>query len=365
MGTHNIRSALLRLILAICSLTAFLSCRSGETDTTRTTSTGQVSLYFTDDISNFKQVVLTVQKVQLINSGTRSSCNLLGSPVSMDIPRLAGLMQYMDSADCQASPYNRIHIEVDQNLELMDFTGTRSACRFTSYLDSSNKLNTLQCTAGTCTLDINGAVRRGALEILADRNNKLALDFDLKSFTVENFGDASACSVTMKVTPLEDSEIMQREDRDSISGGIFELDTTNRSCILRKGQRPFTMSYAGISETAQPGIDTLLQTAQDKRFTAVIQTTELDLDTRNFDASAVSVKARGIVQALNPPTNTFTLQYRLPDLILQVSFDPATVDGFLANDSEVEVKFSGYDTASGTYHAERVAVKEGGRETDN
>lgn len=357
--------ALVRVSVVVFSIVAFLSCGSGKTDTTPNSSTGQVSLYFTDNIAGFKQVVLTVQKVQLINSGTRTNCNLLVSPVSMDIPRLANLMQFVDVADCQAGPYNRIHIELDQNVELMDEAGARSGCRFTSYLDSSNKLNTLQCAAGACTLDINGAVRRGALEILASRNNKLALDFDLKSFTVENFGDPSACSVTMKVTPLEDSEIMQREDREGISGGIFNLDTIMRSCTVRKGQRPFTMSYAGISDATQPGLDILLQTAQDERFITVIQTTKLDLDTRILEASALSMKVRGFVQALNASSNTFTLKYRQPNLMMQVSFDPTAVDGVLGNESEVEVKLSGYDSVNGIYHAERVAVKEGGRETDN
>jgi hypothetical protein len=248
MEARTIRSLLFTAGIAACSLAAFLSCGPDTNNTAQDESAGTVSLYFTDGMSDFRQVVLTVQKVQLINSGTRSVCDLLsGLPVTMDITRLSSLMQFADAADCKAGSYNRIHVELDQNLELMDASGARSACRFTSYLDSNDKLNTLQCAAGTCSLDINGATRRGALSILPDRNNKLALDFDLKNFAVQDLGDPAACSVTMKVTPLEDSEIAQRRSRESISGGIFDLDAPNRSFTLRKNQRPMTVSYAGAA----------------------------------------------------------------------------------------------------------------------
>ena len=367
MDRKTIISAFVLTAVLACLIPAFFSCGSGQDTSSQSGGTGMVDLYFTDDAADYKEVLLTVHRVQLINSGNQVSCDLLEAPVALDIPRLADLMQFGNAASCPSGSYNRIHIELEQSLELMDKTGAFSGCRFTSYLDNSNQSNMLNCNSdtGICALDINGAVRRGALEILRDRNNKLSLDFDLKSFIVENFGDPSACSVALKVRPLEDSEIIQRRDKESISGAIVGLDTAARSCTLKKGSRPFAMTYGGISEAAQPGLNALLLTAQEMRFTALVQAAALDLEAYKVDATAISVTVRGLVQDLDLSAKTFALQYKPPDRTIMVSYDPSAVEGPLADTAKVEVALSGFDEVSGVYRAERVALRKTGRDPDN
>jgi hypothetical protein len=168
----------------------FHSCSGGGSGSSGgNTSSGTVALYATDDMSNQQQVIATINKVTILNTGSGASCDVLTAPTTINIADLSDVLQLLNVANCPAVPYNRLQIEFDKSVELMEQSGTQSSCSFTSYKDDSNRPNVLQCNDTTCTLDINGAVN-----VLVNQYNNVALDFNLKDFDVDNFGTPS-CSV--------------------------------------------------------------------------------------------------------------------------------------------------------------------------
>jgi hypothetical protein len=170
----------LTLVLGFSAFSLY-SCHGGG-GSDGGSSSGAVGLYLTDDISLFTQVTATIDKVQLLNTGSGASCDLLTIPTAVNIAELANVMQLMNVTQCPAVPYNRIHLEFEKSVELTSGpTGTppdtTSLCSFVSYKDEGkgNQPNKLDCSGTTCSLDINGAVN-----VLANQQNKLALDFNLK-----------------------------------------------------------------------------------------------------------------------------------------------------------------------------------------
>jgi hypothetical protein len=188
------------MVLALTAGMLLYSCGGGENG--GTDRSGTIALYVTDDLSGYRQVNATINAVDLMNTGSGASCRVFTGPQTFAITELAAVMQLINVSSCPAVSYNRIRIEFAKGVELMDLAENKSSCMFTSYRDHQNKPNALACGQDTCTLDINGAVN-----VLADQQNRLALDFDLKNFDVVNFGDLSTCSVTMKVSPLRAGDI--------------------------------------------------------------------------------------------------------------------------------------------------------------
>jgi hypothetical protein len=162
-------------------------------------STGTVALFATDDISNYKQIISTINKVQLQQGANGMTCDVLTIPVTVDISNLSSVIQLLNVSNCFSGSYNKIHIEFEKSSMLMDQGNTSATCSFTSYKDNNNQPNTLQCNESNCSLDINGAVN-----VLANQSNRLVLDFDLKEFEVNNFPSAN-CSATTKISSLDTS----------------------------------------------------------------------------------------------------------------------------------------------------------------
>lgn len=326
------------------AVAAFLySCGGGSAP-----STGTVSLFAADDISGFEQVAAVINGVSLLNTGSGASCDLLVEPAAMDVAELSDEILLLNVADCPSRSYNRIRIVFKKSVTLTDATGTQT-CEFVSYKDSAGQPNVLNCTAdGTCTLDVNGAVN-----VFANQNEKLALDFILKDFEVTGFPNPG-CQVTMKVSPLNASGMMgkiQQGYHEAVSGTISALDVTAKTFMLKRGSTRFVVDYSAV---AQEGIDELLQFAQDKSLRVSVTATSIDAGS-DVAASGIFVKAEGTVAGLG--ATTFTLQFGLSDSIT-VDYSGAVVEGAspLADGASVDVNLSGVNGT--TYMASKVEVEE-------
>jgi len=335
----------------------FSSCSGGG----EKTSSGTVALFLTDSIADYQQVTATINKVQLRHTGSGATCDVFTGPVTVDFTNVAGVMQLIELSSCPAVPYNRIHIEFAKSVELTNLAGGSSACMFASYLDDQSRPNMLACGADVCTLDINGAVN-----VLAGRTGKLALDFDLKNFVVTGFG-TTACQVTMKVSPLHASDMERINYQEALTGLVSNLSTTDKTFTLTRGHSSFSILYSGITGSQQPGLDALLQRAQGDRLRVKVVASGIDLAGMTIDASSVYVKVEGTIAAgsLDTTAHTFSAVYSSGAMTKAISVDYSTaaVEGNLAEGAWVEVKLYGYDGAS--FLALKVELESDGTMTED
>jgi len=302
-----------------------------------------VGVYLTDDASLYTQVTATIDRVELIHTGTHADCNVLVTPTVVDIADLASVMHLVSVNQCPAGPYNRILVGFEKTVTLTSaqtgtVAGTTSLCTFVSYKDVGNSPNVLKCVDRFCSLEINGEVN-----VLANQQNKLAIDLKLKEFDVTGFG-TSSCSVTMKVSPLHGAGKNGLGQSEEVTGLISGLSTTDKTFILTRGNATFTVLYSGITTADQPGLDNLLTRAEtDGLRVKVMATTGIDLSTMTISATAVAVKVEGTVSNLN--NRTFTLAYGGGKTI-SVDYNSAIVHGTLADGAGVGVKLYGFDTVN-------------------
>ena len=343
-------------VLLIIAVTVFNSCSGGNSG--GGTSTGTVALYATDDMSDYKQVIVTINKVTVLNTGSNATCDVLttmttpSTPLTINIANLSNVLQLLSVAECPAVPYNRLHIEFDKSVELMNSAGTPTACSFVSYKEA-NHVNRLNCNGESCSLDINGAVN-----VLVNQYNKVALDFRLKDFDVDNFGKPS-CSVTMKVSPIHGKEFENLYRHEAITGLVTNLTASTDTFTLSKHHHSFTVLYSGITSSQQPALDDLLQRAQQDGLRTQVTTSTIDYASKTIEASEIFVKVEGLVSNLTTTNHTFTLTYK-KGKTMTVDFSKAVVKGSLANDAWAEVKLYGYDGTSANnplFLASRVEVE--------
>ena len=304
-------------------------------------STGSVVLYITDSPEDdYNRVEFTINSVQLLHTGTSTTCDVLTPPEpidDIDITDLSSILQLLDISNCTSRSYNRIHVEFGKQVVLTDMSDTTDTCDFTSYKDINNNPNVLQCNGNSCFIDINGAVN-----VFSKQNNKLALEFNLKEFEVVDFGLPS-CSVTIKVSPLNASGIDNKHNdgyEEGISGYISNLDTSTKSFTMTTNSGTFTVSYTNV--TTQQSIDDLLNLANTDQLKVVVEASSINLDTHNVEASSIYVMLEGTVSLLNTGTKTFTLTYQTSKTIT-VDYKNAEVEGILVDNANVEVKLNGYD----------------------
>jgi len=332
-------------VVLVVSLSLFNACGGGGGGSS---STGSVALDATDSMSDYKQVIATINKVTVMNTGSGAACDVLTIPTTIDIANLSNVLQLLNVADCPAVPYNRLHMEFEKSVELMNYEGKKSPCSFTSYKDEANHVNRLQCSGETCTLDINGAVN-----VLVSQHSKVALDFRLKDFDVASFGTGTgSCSVTMKVSPLHGHEFEHLYRHEGLTGLVSDLTTSTDTFTLSRGRLSATVVYSGITTTRQPGLDDLLLRAQQDGLRTRVTTSSIDYASKTIEASGIFVKTEGLVSNLT--TSTFTLTYK-KDKTMTVDYGAAVVKGAIANDDWAEVSLYGYDGAN--FLAARVAVE--------
>lgn len=316
------RYTLLILLLVLVTLTA---CGGGGGGST--TASGTVALFVTDNLEEFNQVTTTITGVEILHTGSGASCSILSDPVTLDIAELSSEFLLLDLTHCAAGQFNRIRVDMDRNVELTLNEITDEECTFTSYKDNENKPNVLQCNGDTCSMEINGMVN-----VVVRKSTSLVLDFDLKEFEVENFGEPG-CGVTMKVEPLNANDVddkKNRGNRESIKGIISNLDSTNKTFTLTKKKDIFTVVYTGVN---QEGIDKLLLFAQDSRLKTKVRCSTIDLTSRECVASEIHVHVEGTVSDLTAATFNLTFNPQI-----SVDYTGAEVEGTLVDDAKAEVK---------------------------
>jgi hypothetical protein len=338
---------------------------NGGGDGSSSASLTGVALYLTDAVSDYQQVMVKVTNVKLVNSGTKNTCTVLDRTVTVDLAHLSTIMQFISSTQCAAVPYNRIDIEFLRAAQLTDAAGTPSACAFTSYKDQGNQPNALVCDPASdrCTLPIRGAVHSSSFDVQSDKHNKLTLDFSLKDFTIADFGLAT-CSVTMKVSPMNASDMKKKGSQEAVTGLVVALDQTTRTFLLSTGTTTFSVSYAGI--TAQPGIDLLLTQAASEGFPVMVTTNGIDFGTMVVDASSAYAYLAGTVSVFNKKDGTFTLTYGASAKTLAMSYaSPSMVEGKIANGSWIKAKVYGYESVSQQYLASHIEVFPSGKHPED
>lgn len=190
-------------VLILVPVLLFSGC--GDTGDS-TPGTGAVSLYVTDNLENYTEVTATVNAVSLYHKGTGVSCNLFNTPQSFDFAALgtAQVMELLTVTSCPAVNYNRLLISVGDDVHLTDTDTNSYQCKFIAYKDENDKPNVLNCDANGCGMQLTGATN-----VVANQENEMALDFDLKSFEINL--TTTPCEVTLKVSPLHIDGMAQKE----------------------------------------------------------------------------------------------------------------------------------------------------------
>lgn len=340
---------------ALLAASLFYACGGGGGGSPSAGS-GAIALFATDakveDISGEQEVNVTIDNVSL--TGPSASCSLLTTQTVLNLSHLSDTIQLLSVANCPESEFNRIHIVFEKNLTLMGTTPSGSvfsgSCSFTSFKDEENRPNALDCSGNTCSLDVTGAVN-----VFANHQDKVGLDFVLKDFDLTNFGGAN-CTATMKVSPLHASDMDDRKNskgfKEAVTGGISDLNATSKTFAITKGHSSFTVNYAGVSQT---GLDQLLQFAQTNNLKVQVKTSDIDLSTNTITASSIVVNIEGTIAGLDTTNKTF--QTTVGSGQITIDFSSAIVEGTLVNGANVEIKVQGFDGAK--YIAKEVEIETG------
>lgn len=300
------------LIMVTALLAACGSSGGGGGGDTQGASTTTVSAYVTDDLGGYESVELTLGTVQLRHTGSGRNCEIIAGPLAVDAAELGQdeIIEHVDTTVCEAGPYNRLHVELGEDVTLtqtVDGQLQTDQCKFVSYYDDdSTRPNRLACENGTCSLDITGAVN-----LIAGNHEHVALDADLKEFTVD-FG-VTPCEVTLKLSPLHAQGMEDKLAagfRKSISGLVSALDTDLDRFTLSKDGHSFVVEYAGVTD--QMGLDDLLTRAADDSLKTRVRCLSINDATSpptciaqsdpTQPLKAIAVKAKGTVSNLDTPT---------------------------------------------------------------
>jgi uncharacterized protein DUF4382 len=319
------------------------------------TETGKTALFITDDpADSFDAVKLKITQVKVENTGNGNSCVLFNStnaesPLPVNLTELNNVLLLLSETNCKQESFNRLRIDFNQDV-IVGKGDTSSICQLTSFKQegSSNVPNLVHCdNMGSCFVEINGAVN-----VLANQFNKIALDFVLKDSDVENFPNSN-CTVTFKTSPINASE---KEVPELILGGISGLNVNTHTFTLTEGAETFSVDYSSVTQT---GIDNLLGFAQSNNnldnLAVEVQCSTLDFTTNQCTASEISVELEGSVQHLQD-NNTFDLIVDASHTIT-VKITTAKVIGTISNGVDAEVTLNGFDSMNSVFIAAEVVVK--------
>ena len=345
MSKHK---TLLATLVALLASVMLYACGGGDGGGASAGSTTVLG-YVTDDLGPYDSVVLTLNSVQLRHTSGRS-CEIIHGPLQIDAAELGRdqLVEHVDTTTCEAGPYNRLLVEIDDDVALRLTPASQpQACKFVSYYDdNSNRPNRLACANGVCSLDVTGAVN-----LVAGNREHVALDADLKEFTVDT--NVTPCEVTLKVSPVHAGDKLAAGYRTSLSGTVSGLDAAVDRFVLTVAGSPYTIQYAGVTD--QDGLDALLGRAATDQLRTTVRCQTLDTATAPPTCSAqtvatqplkaIAVTAKGTISALDPGAHTFTLGYG-SGTTLPVNYTEAVVlgkvDGTLANGAVAEVRLYGF-----------------------
>jgi len=361
MRTRLISAALLGALIAAGLLS---SCGDGGSDTARVAA---VSTYVTDDLGDYDSVQFTLGTVQLRHTSGRL-CEIITGPLAIDAAELGHdqIIELVDTTLCEAGPYNRLHVELGEDVTLqhtVDNQPMQDQCKFVSYYDdSSSRPNRLACANGVCSLDITGAVN-----LVAGWHERVALDADLKQFTVDY--TKSPCEVTLKVSPLHAEDKLAAGYRVGLSGYVSDLDADYHHFVLTGDGGAYTVEYTGVTD--QTGLDDLLGRAASDQLKTRVHCRTIDTSTApptctsqsdpTRPLKAITVKAEGTVSALDTSLQTFELGYG-GGSTLPVNYAKATelgkIVGTLADDAMAEVDLYGFSLDN--FLARKVEIQSAG-----
>lgn len=338
-----------------------LSCGGGTgPDPQPGSGKGTVALFITDNISFYKQVVMTITGIRLVNSGTGGVCEVLSDPVTLDIANLTNLAHYVNLTECPDGRYNKVSIDFQKNARLMKLIAsedTASVCTFTSYLSDAGETKALVCgqDSGICTLNIKGGIRGVPITVQEDRYNDLGIDFNLKEFTVDNFGEPADCSVTMKAATVSAYDMNSSGRSHEVSGSIQGL-AAHTFTLLSSGVS-LTVDYSKINQALQKNIYSLLLSAQSEGYPVIVQTGGIALETGTIKANRIFMKVAGTVSRVeDAPKWSFTLTDPSSKTVDASYKPPAVLAGALVDGAWVNARFDGYDDAKTAFLAESIEV---------
>jgi hypothetical protein len=347
---------LLAVPVALIAAALLHACGGGtDSNSGAASNTVTVTSYITDDLGGYESVVLTVNKVELRHPVT-PRCTIIDTSITVDAAELGRekILEQVNTTQCAVGPYNRLYVELGEEVFLQQVGGTiPQGCKFVSYMESGFPLpNRLACNGDTCSLNITGAVN-----LIARNHEHVALDVDLKQFTVVTNGDS--CEVTLKVSPIHADGKLAAGFRKRISGTVSDLSTGTDTCTVTTVRgHSFMVQYAGVADQLAAGLETLLTRAMDDKLRTSVRCQTIDTATSpptctaQTDATqplkAIAVKAKGTITNLAPaPQTTFTLNYGAVPTMLPVNYAKAVelgkVQGTLVENASADVMLYGFD----------------------
>ncbi len=353
MRDHKTLLSILGTLLAAATLYA---CGSGGGGNPAGSTT--VFGYITDNLGGYESVKLTVNSAELRHPSGRS-CPIITESLEFDAAELGRdqIVEHVETTTCEAGPYNRLYVELDENVTLQQTSSdSPQECKFVSYYDDNSvRPNRLACTIDpndstkvVCALEITGAVN-----LIAGTRENVALDVDLKEFTVDT--TPTPCEVTLKVSPVRADNKLAAGYRTGLAGTVSGLNAGDRFTLTVKGT-PYTVDYSGVTD--QDGLDGLLERAASDELRTTVRCQTIDTSTTPHTCiaqsvaaqplKAITVKAKGTVSAWVDAARTFTLGYGA-GTTLPVKYAKAVelgkVEGTLAESAVAEVKLYGSDSS--------------------
>jgi hypothetical protein len=169
------------ILAGVCAL--IFSCGGGGGGSSGGSPSGSssVSLYFTDDASNYPEILVKVYEVNLCSDNAcQQKVSLFTSQqgLEVDLAKLNGVYQYITTTNIPQGTYNRLEVVMDKNLTITDQSNQQHQAIFVPMEEKPNKPNKVQCTTdGKCYIRFNGTVQPFA-------TGRLVVDFVLKEFEV-------------------------------------------------------------------------------------------------------------------------------------------------------------------------------------
>lgn len=356
--------------IVVSSVLLFNSCGSSRDNDPANDNPGYatLALFVTDrDPSvRFEQALATIERVELVNTGTGEACDVLGVPTTLDMADLGAVAQLVGMGDCPAGAYDGIRVEIDKSAQLTSAasgTGSPSTslCSFASYLDETNAAHALQCSGPICMLDMDFPVHAPA-----NRKSRLALGLTLPGSGVTSLDDPLACSLTVAVAPLFLRNPGMTGRPEAVTGLVSELTVTSRTFTLVRGASLFTVDYSGATEQ-QPGLDHLLRFAETNSLRVKVVSPGIDLAGETISASDVFVKVAGVSPNMNMPDQPLLLTF--PDAVsdadiaaIAIDYAAAETVGLPAENGWVIARLYGHDGTN--FLASRIMVEPSGMSGD-
>ncbi|NPB06105.1 MAG: DUF4382 domain-containing protein [Aquificae bacterium] len=349
------KKALLASALFISSIVAY-NCGGGggggdATATTgTTTATVPLSVYVTDapvdptkDISVLETTVYEVYLCESVdpNAGCVNPVQVFSDAngVTVDLTNLEDVLHFIDTSQVPEGTYGGLMVVVSKTgtVVYQGLPGTYTIDPI--YQDPT--VTRVDCTDDRCSIIVTGSIQPAI-------NNKLAVDFDLKNFSIDcsSDGQQSSCTVQKLVVvanPVTDPAVYKRfemygvVDPKSVSGDTFTVEwkglqfkaqvTAQTRCEFNYryygGQGEYYTKGADCATTLQNKFQNQVclelyvlgdpsnpdQTLEVLRFETK-EPKKCGLTTSSYVSSDdyyYSVEVKAYVDAVNPETNTFTM----------------------------------------------------------